>query len=172
MAFTTFPDRDEYGAFSEGYVSKGVTDDIKAALRENRDEFLNLFSPLTNEKMECRYREGAWSLKEMIQHITDSERVFAYRAMCIARGDEGPFPGFEQDDYAASLHLSEHSKEQLIYDFVMNRNSVISMFANLREPEWELVGVASGSRVSVRALAHITLGHCRHHIDVIKERYL
>jgi uncharacterized damage-inducible protein DinB len=172
MAFTTFPDTDEYGAFYEGYVSKAVTDDIKAALRENRDELLNLFAPLKNEKMEYRYREGAWNLKELIQHITDSERVFAYRAMCIARGDEGPFPGYDQNDYASSLHLSEHSKEQLVYDFVMNRNAVISMLNNLREPEWERTGIASGTKTSVRALAHIMLGHCKHHMAVIGERYL
>jgi hypothetical protein len=172
MTFPTFPEKNEYGAFYEGYVSNAVSNDIKSSLRENRDEFLALFAKLSEEKMEYRYREGAWSLKELVQHITDSERVFAYRAMCIARGDAGPFPGYEQDDYVAVLDLSGLSKEQLVFDFVMNRNAIVSMLSNLKEEEWQRKGTANGSPASVRAIAHIILGHCRHHMQIIQERYL
>jgi hypothetical protein len=172
MSWTSPIQSHEYGPYYKSYVANAQCTDVITALRSERDAMLSLFRPLSEEQMNHTYRPGAWSLKQVIRHVTDTERIFGYRGLCIARGDKGPFPGFDENGYADVAEVEHLDKEQLLFDFVMSRNALVSLFAGMTETELKRVGVASDNPLSVRAIPYILLGHARHHIHIVEERYL
>ena len=125
-----------------------------------------------SDKAEYRYASDKWSIKEMLNHVNDTERVFAYRALCIARGEEQALPGFEQNEYQDRSHANLRTLESLVKEFQAIRLSTILFFENLQETDSLLMGTASGFPVSVRAIAAKIVGHASHHVRVIQERYL
>jgi hypothetical protein len=124
------------------------------------------------EKLSYRYAEGKWTIKEIMAHLIDDERIYAYRALRFARNDQTELPGFDQDDYAIESAANERSLDDLLEEFAAVRRSTIALFNSFDERVWTRSGVASGNVMSVRAAAYHIAGHELRHLNIIKERYL
>lgn len=166
------PEKSEYGEWYAGYVSLVPEEDIVTALNGQSFEIAELGTAISEERGSYSYSEGKWTIKELLGHINDGERIFAYRALRIARGDLTPLPGFEQDDYIATGRFNERSVSSLIEEFVRLRRSNMMLFENLAVDAWLQIGRANDNAISVRAIAFIMVGHIRHHIYILNERYL
>jgi hypothetical protein len=168
----TRPEKTEYDPYYETYVSLVPETDVVAALAAQPTELQDIFVALPEEKGSYSYADGKWTIKELLGHLIDGERVFAYRVHRISRGDETPIEGFEQDDYIENAFSNDRSFGDLLEEFNLLRRANLLMFNNLRDDGWARNGTASGVGVSVRALAYIMVGHVRHHVRILKERYL
>ncbi|WP_143961539.1 DinB family protein [Litoribacter populi] len=129
------------------------------------------FMEMDEKWLRTPYQEGKWSPKEMLLHITDTERVMSYRALCIGRGDLQPLPGFSEDDYARYSHGNVLSIDYLVEDFKQARKSLLLLGHSFSEEDWQRVGSANGKAISPRAIVNILVGHFIHHINILKERY-
>ena len=165
------PDASEYTPYYERYIALVPGDNVIVALETQRLHMVQVLSARSEREGNFRYGPGKWSVKEVVGHLADSERVFAYRAMRIARGDRTPLSGFEQDDYVRSGGFGERRLTDLAEEFAAVRSGSIALFRSLNEPAWSRRGVANNNEVSVRALAFITAGHELHHQRILEERY-
>ena len=172
MTATAKPAPEEYASDYAGYVGQVGAENVLEALARNGAETAALARGWPAEKGDYRYAEGKWSVKELIGHIIDCERVFAYRALCIARGDTTPLPGFEQDPYVANGNFAARTVANLADEFESVRRATLSLLHSLDETAWARRGVASENEITVRALAYITAGHEIHHVKILRERYL
>jgi hypothetical protein len=161
----------EYAPDYRGYVGQVTEEEILPVLRSQLDALDVLLGRVTPERETYRYAEGKWSIREIIGHLIDAERVFGYRAFCIARGEQRNLPGFEQDEYMLSAPYDHIDLEDLLSEFRLVRLSNLAMIRNLNEEAWARLGTANDNQVSVRALAFIMAGHARHHMEVLRERY-
>ncbi|HEV8589535.1 MAG TPA: DinB family protein [Pyrinomonadaceae bacterium] len=161
----------EYAPAFQGYVSRVTEDDILPALRSQIDVLDVLLDRVEPERETYAYAEGKWSIRELLGHLIDGERVFGYRALCIARGETQNLPGFDENAYMPNSPYASINLEDLLSEFRLVRLSNIAMLRNLDEPAWTRMGTANGAPVSVRALAYIMVGHVRHHMGVLRERY-
>lgn len=166
------PAEDEYFHYYGKYVALVEGADILASLEKQIAETQTILETISEEKAAFRYAKDKWSIKELLGHIIDSERIFAYRALRIARGDETPIEGFEQDDYVINSNYDNCVLENLAEEFAIVRQSTRFLLKNLTEEAWNRRGTASDKPVSVRALAYMIAGHEIHHINILKERYL
>jgi hypothetical protein len=146
--------------------------DILATLSEQMDATLLLLRGIGEEKAGHRYAPDKWSIKELVGHLIDTERIFAYRALRFARNDRTELQGFEQDDYVHNASFDACPFDELVREFEFVRGANLLMFKHLDEAAWQRRGVASGGEVSVRALAFIIAGHERHHVEILRTRYL
>jgi hypothetical protein len=168
----TRPVSAEYAAYYTTYTRLVPDGDIISQLELQIEDTLSVLRVVTDEKANQRYAPGKWTLKEAVGHMIDTERMFAYRAMRIARGDKTPMPGFEQDDYVAGANFNDRTLSDLLDEFEAVRRVTILMFSSLTPEAWIRSGIASGDPCTVRSLAYITAGHELHHLNIIKERYL
>jgi hypothetical protein len=168
---TIKPNPDEYAPYYEKYVALLTTDDILGALDKQWLETTALLAARTEADGDFRYAPGKWSVKEVLGHLVDTERIFSYRALRIARHDQTPMEGFEQDDYVKFGPFGKCSLAALIEEFISVRRATLSLFRGLDEPAWVRRGVANKNNVSVRALAYITAGHELHHRRILQEKY-
>ena len=166
------PNETEYAPDFQGYVDQVSENDIMHVLRGELDELDVLLGGVSAEKETYAYADGKWTIREMIGHLIDGERVFGYRALCIARGEKQNLPGFDQNDYMLTAPYNHIELEDLLSELRLVRLSNIAMFRSLDEEAWNRVGTANGNEITVRALAFIMGGHVRHHMNVLKERYL
>ena len=166
------PQQGDYALYYEKYVSLVPSGDFLEILQSQRRELLELLSPLSEEQANFRYAPGKWSVKEVIGHITDAERIFAYRLLRIARGDETPLSSFEQDGYIKTGRFSTRKLEDLLEEFSAVRESTICLIRSLDDAAWLRRGNASQKEVSVLALAFIIAGHDRHHRTILEKHYL
>ncbi len=166
------PEKNEYAEFYANYVSLVEETDVVSALQNQAGELQNLFAGISAEKENFRYAEGKWSVKELLGHLIDGERVFSYRALRISRGDQTPLAGFDENAYVANSNFGNSSFADLIEEFSLLRAANVLLFKNLSEEAWLRTGTASDAKVSVRALAFIMVGHVRHHTNILRERYL
>jgi hypothetical protein len=162
----------EYNPFYQTYVMALGNVGLIEELKIGKSNFLSLFEKISEEKLDFAYEEGKWTLAEAIVHTIDTERIFQYRALCIARNDKTPFPGFDQDAYVPYSNASNRTKKDLIEEYKAVRDSTISLFNSFDDESIKRIGTASGSKMSVRALGFIISGHQAHHIRIIEERYL
>lgn len=162
----------EYGSYYNTYISKLGEVELLDGLKEGLADFHSFVKSIPSDKYGYRYAEGKWDLKEIIQHIIDTERVFAYRAMCISRGDQTSFPGFDENSYADHAIVEHRRMEDLIEEFDLVRKSTIALLRSLKEKELAIIGTASNTPASPRAIGFIILGHQLHHSRVFNERYL
>jgi hypothetical protein len=162
----------DYSPYYEGYVSAVKTDDIVAYLRAQKDEIIVFLKDIVWEKWDLAYDEGKWTLAEVVLHLIDCERVFAYRALCIARGDTTPLPGFEQDDYVPNSGAALRTPASIVDEFAAVREATIQLVKNFSDEMWQRRGTASDAEVTVPALVYIIAGHTVHHVQVLRERYL
>jgi hypothetical protein len=166
------PAADEYAPYYASYVDKVPDGDIISRLAAQRDEVEKLLEAIPPEKETYRYAEGKWSVREVVGHIIDAERVFAYRTLVFARGDRTPQPGFEQDDYVAASGYHAQPIADLVSEFIVHRNSYLWLVRAFGEDIWMRGGTANGVEFTVRSIPWIIAGHAAHHLDVLKERYL
>jgi hypothetical protein len=169
---TTRPAADEYAPYYEKYISKVRDGEIVEILAEQSEAIRGLFSRVPEERGQFSYAPGKWTLNESLLHVVDTERVFSYRALRIARGDTIPLHGFEQDDWVPLSGAKTRQLAGIVEEFVAVRAATVALFLGLPGESWERRGTASGHVVSVRALAFKCAGHALHHEGIIRERYL
>lgn len=172
MTIPARPRPGEYDPYYETYISKVEDGSLLATLGLLRDETAAVLAGLTKAQADYRYAEGKWSLKEVIGHVADAERIFAYRALRIARGDETPLASFNENTYVPASGCDRRTLPEIAHEFRAVREATIALLASFDPAAWLRVGTASGKRVSVRALGYIIAGHERHHLGVLRERYL
>jgi hypothetical protein len=166
------PDSTEYHEYYNRYVSLVPDGDILSILREQLESTLVFLSAIPGERYEHRYAPDKWSLQEVLRHVFDIEWVFTYRALHFARGETSPLPGVDQDALMMGVAPASYSKRNLIEEFLHLRTSNIVLFGTFDESILDRTGIASDCRFSVRSIPYIMAGHERHHIAVIRERYL
>lgn len=166
------PDDTEYAPYYSRYISLVPDAGILSVLSSQLDDTLALLGGVPESQAGYRYAPDKWSIKELVGHMIDTERIFAYRALRFARNDKTPLSGFEQDDYITNASFDNHPLSELAKEFESVRRSSLFMFRHLDEEAWIHRGVASESEVSVRALAYIIAGHERHHMEILRSRYL
>ncbi|UCH65465.1 MAG: DinB family protein [Ignavibacterium sp.] len=166
------PEKGDYAEYFDRYITLVEGEDIVQELENQLKTFEKFYGSLTEEQGEFAYAEGKWTIKEVIGHVIDTERIMAYRALAFARGEEKALPGFEQDDYVANSNAAERKLVDLINEYKTLRIANIAMFKSFSEKEFSRKGTASGNKVSVLALAFIIAGHELHHHQILKERYL
>ena len=169
---TARPEENEYAPYYGKYVSLVPEGEIIETLEQQLEKTLALLGAIPEEKSGYRYAPGKWSIKEVVGHISDTERIFAYRALRFGRNDRTAIEGFEQDDYITSADFGSLSLKDLAGDFGAVRSATLSLLRHLPEAAWLRRGVASNNEVSVRALSYIIAGHELHHLNVLRERYL
>jgi len=169
---TRRPEPGEYNAYYETYVGKIPELDIVSVLRAQRDSTLELLETLPNHKIGHRYAPEKWTLRQVFGHVVDMEWVFATRAFHFARAVPGPLPGVDQDDAMAVVDFEARPWLSLLEQYRHLRTANIELFNSFDEAAWARQGIASGNPVTVRALAYIIAGHERHHMGVIRDRYL
>jgi hypothetical protein len=165
------PPPGEYAPYYERYISLAPDHDILEAIEQQRRDTILLLSCRDERDGDYRYAPDKWSAKEVLGHVNDSERVFAYRALRIARNDSTPLEGFEQDDYVRNAPFASGPLAALIEDFIAVRRATVSLLRSLDEAAWLRRGVANKNEVSVRALAWIIAGHELHHRRILEEKY-
>jgi hypothetical protein len=166
------PDPAEYDPYYGRYVERVEQEDVLDALEEQLDETLRLLGGLEPAIGEYRYAPGKWTVKQVVCHMLDTERIFGVRALCVARGDTQPLPGFDENAYAEESGADRRSINDLAKEFELVRRSNIALYRSLDGHAWQRIGNANGSAVSVRATAWIVAGHAAHHVRVLRERYL
>jgi hypothetical protein len=166
------PESSEYAPYYGRYIDLVPEEDICAALTTEGESTQELLASIGEERSTVRYAPDKWSIRQLVGHVIDSERIFGYRALCIARGEKQPLPGFDQEQYAQGAAFDGLPLRRLAEELALVRRAGVLMLRGLPEPAWHRDGVASDVRVTVRALAYIILGHERHHLRVLRERYL
>ncbi|MDH5608654.1 MAG: DinB family protein [Cyclobacteriaceae bacterium] len=166
------PDLQQIPEWYRPYVA--VLDDkpIVELLRESLSSFEQLFGEITEEKSLSRYAEGKWSIKEVLQHIMDTERIFAYRALRFSRGDQNDLSGFDQNAYVDQSMADRRPLAQLIHEFSTIRRATIALFEGMDDAWLDREGTANSYSLSVRAIGYITVGHQVHHVNIIRNKYL
>ncbi len=166
------PEKNEYAEYYKKYISLVAENDIVRAMQNQLGELTDLFDSVPEEKGAFSYAPHKWTIKELVGHLIDGERIFAYRALRFSRADKTPVEGFEQDDYIANAAFNSIELADLVEELSLLRRANILFFKNLTDEMQVLTGTASSAEVSVRALAFIMVGHIRHHLNILNERYL
>jgi hypothetical protein len=166
------PAEGEFNPYYAKYIALVPEGDVLASLEQQGRETQKLLRAVTEEKSKFRYAPDKWSIRECVGHVSDAERVFTYRALRFARADATALPGFDQDVWAKTTSAHSRTLVSLLDDLQALRAATVSLFRGFDAAEWDRSGVASDNPVSVRALAFITAGHERHHVGILKERYL
>ena len=165
------PDTNEYAAFYETYVSLVPDVDIVATLEAQRLQMMQLLAGRSERDGNFRYAPGKWTVKDVIGHLADSERIFAYRALRIARGDATPLSGFEQDDYVREAGAGSRQLRDLAEEFAAVRDATVALYRSLSDTARKRRGSANKNEVTVRALAFLIAGHELHHRNILEQRY-
>ncbi len=163
----------EYVPYYTSFItSLSQENSIIQNLEDVQSEFENTLRNVSSEKENFAYAEGKWTIKELIQHIIDSERVFCYRALCFARNDKQDLPGFDQDMFVVNSVAQQRDYNELLNEMDLLRKGTIQLFKSFTAEDLLNIGSGSGNKISVRALGMVMAGHQQHHLNVIKERYL
>ncbi|XRE44088.1 hypothetical protein ACIVBQ_002292 [Tenacibaculum discolor] len=170
---TEFPLQNEYPSYAEMYMKLvkkdgSLIEQLKSSLHKTK----SLIGNLSNDELDYRYEKNKWSIKEVLVHIIDDERIYGYRALSFARNDKTNLPGFEQEDYNFYSDTSERTIENILEEYEALRLSTIALFNGLSDKSLKRIGVANGNRASARALGYHILGHELHHIKIIEDLYL
>lgn len=166
------PANDEFNPFYAGYVGTVPDGDVAARLQSELDAGLVFYRGVPEAKRAYRYGEDKWTIRQVLGHVVDTERIFSYRVLCIARGDQTPLPGMDQNEYMDGADFEGRSWDSLMTEYEHLRRANIALVASLGGAEFDRRGTASGFGISVRALVWILAGHEMHHRKVIAERYL
>lgn len=154
------------------YINLSINDNLKTALQKHQTNLISFLENIPEEKWDFRYAEGKWSIKEMVQHIIDGERVFSYRALCFSRKDKTELPSFDENLFTKNANAGARSKQDLIDELKTIQKSSVQMFNSFNEEQLEQPGIASGKPTYVKGIAYILVGHALHHKKILEERYL
>jgi hypothetical protein len=171
-SYTIRPEASEYAPYYDTYVSKVPDGDVIQLLSTQIDETMALLGDMPEKQAEYRYAPDKWNVKEVIGHMNDTERVFAYRALRFSRNDTTPLPGFEQKPFTEAANFSDRTLADLLDEFRTIRQTTIYLFKGMNENMMTHTGTASQAAISVRALAYLIAGHERHHVGILRARYL
>ena len=162
----------EYADFYKSYIQ--VLEDVELIeeLEICLHEFIKFVQNIPMDKFDYRYEVGKWTIKEIIQHLIDSERVFSYRALRISRNDQTPLPGFNENDYVDNSNGNDRNLQGLLTELAVVRQATLSLFNSFSQEQLTKIGIASNNEVSVRAIGFIIIGHQKHHQKIFAERYL
>jgi hypothetical protein len=166
------PPSREYAPAFERYVSRVTETDVLGVLARQKTDLSAALAAVRGEREGFRYAEGKWSIRQVVGHVLDAERIFGYRALCIARGEAGSLPGFDENAYVENAPFDACPLAELLDQYAHVREAHLGFFRHLSPEAWRRVGSANGSPTSVRAMAFIMVGHVRHHLAVLEERYL
>jgi hypothetical protein len=164
------PDSTEYAPDYTRYVDLAPEEDIVSAMRSQLGETVDLLKRISEREAHVHHPPYAWSIKDVVGHVTDSERIFSYRALRFARHDSTPLPGFDENPYVKVAQFDDQPLGDLVAGFEAVRQSSICLFRSLNDLAWRRRGIANGKDVSVRALAYIIVGHERHHMTIVRRR--
>jgi uncharacterized damage-inducible protein DinB len=162
----------EYPKFYNDYIQVLENVEMIEELEICLHDFIRFVQNIPMDKFDYRYAEGKWTIKDIIQHLIDAERVFSYRAMRISRNDKTPLPGFEENDYVDNANANDRSLQDLLTEFSAVRHSTLLLFKSFSQDQLTRIGIASGNEVSVRAIGFIIIGHQKHHQNIFQQRYL
>lgn len=168
---TERPTLREYALFYQAYIEQVPSGDVVEILTRQLPNTVSFLRTM-QARASYRYAEGKWSVKEIVGHLIDAERIFAYRALCIARGDKTELPGYDENAYMKSARFQSRDYNDLIDELNIVRQSNLFLYRTFNEAEWTHMGIADGKSVSVRALAYISAGHELHHLHILRTRYL
>ncbi len=166
------PLESEYPTFYKNYIDKTNGDTIKELIDNYANEFKDFIQSIPEEKQDFAYATDKWTVKDLLQHLIDAERVFVYRATRFSRKDKTDLPGFDENDYARNAHAGEKKFEDLTTELVALRKSTDLFLQNLSDEQLAQTGTANGKEISVNAIAFIIYGHLLHHKNILQERYL
>jgi hypothetical protein len=166
------PERTEAADYYFTYIDRITESDIAGRLAAQLDAELSFLRSISEERSLHRYAPDKWTMRELLNHVNDTERAFAFRALWFARGFDTALPGYDQNIAAAAAKANDHSWESHVEDFRAVREATISFYRNLPDEGWMRSGIASGNPFTVRALAYIIAGHVDHHCNILRERYL
>lgn len=165
------PVKGDYNDFYQGYIDLIDGEDILYIMNNTNSEIVNTLNSFPQSKGNYRYAEGKWTLKEVIGHMMDVDRVFAFRALSIARGEHNLLPGFDQDEYVRKANFNDRELFDLTYEYRLLREANFLMYRGFDTSVYQNRGNANGSEVTVLAIMFMTVGHQKHHLGVLKERY-
>ena len=166
------PMETEYSEYAADYVALVPENDVLKVLKEQVEIVREIISGIPVVQELFRYAPEKWSIRELVGHLNDGERVFGFRAFTFARGDAAALPGFDENEYVRQSNSEQTQLQNLLAEFIALRQSNMMMLEQLKEEDWERVGVASENPVTVRAIVWIMAGHVRHHLNILTERYL
>ena len=166
------PSNEEFPFYFETYIELVSEGSIEDTLIKQLNDTTAFLSNTSETQANYRYATGKWTLKEVIGHITDTERIMSYRLLRIARGDQSPLAGYDDEAYVNEAAFHSRSLPDLLKDFSAVRQSTVSLVRSLPEDVWSRKGIANNSEISVRALAYIIAGHELHHVKIIKDKYI
>lgn len=166
------PLQTDYPAYYEAYIGKIEGDSILDILQRQKEAARELLTNLPVEKENYRYADGKWSVKELLGHVIDGERIFTYRALRFARNDKTELPGFDQDAYIVNADFDSRTMFSMLEEYLSVREASITLFKNLSAEELSRKGIANGKEVTVNAIQYIVAGHELHHMNILRERYL
>jgi DinB superfamily len=166
------PNPTEYDPYFQRYTELVPEESVIKTLENQLNEALSIYKGLDNTKIDYRYADGKWSIKELIIHILDTERIFIYRALRIARKDKTPMAGFEQDDYIENLNWDNYPFSSVLNEYELIRKHTILFFNSMTAEMLEQTGISSDMKMAVSAIPFIIAGHERHHLNILKSRYL
>ena len=164
--------KNEYSRFNAPYIESLDNVNLIEELEICLHDFIKFVQNIPMDKFDYRYAEGKWTIKDIIQHIIDAERIFAYRALRISRKDMTPLPGFEENSYVDNTNANARNIQGLLTEMATVRESTLLLFKSFTQEQLQLIGIASDNAISVRAIGFIIIGHQKHHQRVFKERYL
>jgi uncharacterized damage-inducible protein DinB len=166
------PDLSRVPSFYHKYISLVLQDDLGSAFAQNQQNLIDLLQSVPGERWDFSYAEGKWTVKELIQHLIDAERIFCYRALCFARKDNAALPGFDENIYAMNSKANQRSKGSLIQEMQVVQQSTAAMFNSFDEEQLQSSGIANNNSIYVSAIGFIITGHALHHKIILEERYL
>jgi uncharacterized damage-inducible protein DinB len=162
----------EFSSFNATYINALEDISLIEGLEKGLSQMVSFISEIPVEKLEYRYAENKWTIKDILLHLIDAERIFVYRALRIGRGDKTPLAGFEENDYVPNARANCRTLESLLEEFQFVRNATLCLFKNYSSEQLLYLGTASNHSISVRAIGFVILGHQNHHLKIIQERYL
>jgi len=165
------PSANDYAPAHAGYVALCPEEDVLSAIEQQSSATQKVLSSLDEAKSEYRYAEGKWSIKQVIGHMVDAERILGYRVLAVARGDEQPLPGFDEQEYVRNASFDDWKLGDLLEEYALVRRTSIVFFRNLSRDAWHRRGTANGFPISVLGMAYVILGHERHHLGILQDRY-
>ena len=165
-------DKNEYNPYYKSYIDNATNSNIVNGLEQNIEKVMSLYSNVPLTKHDYAYAEVKWTVKDILLHVIDTERIFCYRALRIARKDKTPLASFEQDDYVITGNTKTRTLKSLLEEYKAVRYATIALYNSFDSNTLEQIGEASGFPISVRAMGYIITGHENHHNQVLKERYL
>ncbi|MGC4036392.1 MAG: DinB family protein [Chitinophagaceae bacterium] len=166
------PDLDSTPVFFHNYINQVVGDDLMKAFKKESPALFQFLESIPAEKYDYRYAEGKWSIRELIQHMIDAERIFAYRALRFARKDATPLAGFDENSYTDNSKADKRSWQELIEEFKTVRKASEYLFGSFDDEQLNAKGISSNNSISVLAFGYIVIGHPLHHVNIITHRYL